>query len=225
MAKGFSNFSNLSDLSDLSGKTVGRLSLYRRILSDLMVRGAKYIYSHELAAAASVTAAQVRRDMMAVGYVGSPTKGYEVAGLVQCIGSLLDGPAAQGVALVGLADLGRAILAYFAGRRPGPTIAAAFDRDPQRVNRVVHGCRCYPMEKLAEVVGERGIRSAILAVPAAEAQPAAEALIRAGIRGLLNFAPTPLRVPTGVYVEHLDMTTSLEKVAFFARQAEPAPDR
>jgi len=202
----------------LSDRTVGRLSLYRRLLNNLAKTGAKFVFSHDLAAAAGATAAQVRRDVMAVGYTGSPTKGYEIAELADSIARFIDGEQPQPVALVGVGNLGRAILAYFTGRRPNLCIVAAFDRDEHRVNRVIHGCRCYPVELLEETVAAKGIRTAIIAVPAGEAQAVADRLVRAGVRGLLNFAPTPLRVPQNVFVQEMDITTSLEKVAFFARQ-------
>ncbi len=202
----------------LSDRTVGRLSLYRRLLNNLAATGAKYVFSHDLATAAGSTAAQVRRDVMAVGYSGSPTKGYDVSELAGSIGRFVDGEQQQPVALVGVGNLGRAILAYFTGRRPNLAIVAAFDRDVHRVNRVIHGCRCHPVEQLEEVIAGQGIRTAIIAVPATEAQAVADRLVRGGVRGILNFAPVPLRVPPSVFVQEMDITTSLEKVAFFARQ-------
>lgn len=202
-----------------SDKTIGRLSLYRRLLGGLEISGVKQLYSHDLANMAGVTAAQVRRDVMAVGYSGSPTKGYDVIELGNSIGAFLDGVGTQGVALVGIGNLGRAILAFFAGRRPNLAIVAAFDRDPAKAGRVVQGCRCFLADDLPRVVKELKITAGIIAVPAPHAQAVADQLVAAGVRGLLNFAPTPLRVPANVYVEDMDMTGSLEKVAFFARQS------
>lgn len=172
---------------------------------------------------AGVTAAQVRRDMMAVGYSGSPTRGYDVRALADSIGDFLDAPEGQGVALVGIGNLGRAIMAYFTGRRPRLSIIAAFDNDPTKIDRVIHGCRCYAFSELPEVVRSNKISIAILSVPSGEAQNVADVLVRAGVTGILNFAPMPVRVPPGVYVEDIDMTMSLEKVAFFARQGRSNP--
>jgi redox-sensing transcriptional repressor len=203
----------------VSDKTIGRLSLYRRLLNGLLADGVSHVFSHQLATMAGGTAAQVRRDMMSVGYSGSPKRGYAVRELINSIGAFLDAPQAEGVALVGVGNLGRAILAYFSGRRPNLAIVAAFDADPYKVNRVIHGCRCFPMQDLPKIVQEMQIRTGIIAVPAAEAQAVAEELIRAGVRGLLNFAPVRLHVPRGVHTEDIDMTMSLEKVAYFARQA------
>jgi redox-sensing transcriptional repressor len=167
---------------------------------------------------AGATAAQVRRDLMAVGYSGSPTHGYDVAQLIESLREFLDAPGGQGVALVGVGNLGKAILAFFTGRRPNLKIAAAFDNDPYKVNRVIHGCRCYSMEHLYDVARTQGIRLAVITVPAQAAQTVADALAKAGVRGILNFAPVRLRVPPHVHVEDIDMTVALEKVAYFARQ-------
>jgi redox-sensing transcriptional repressor len=201
-----------------SERTIGRLSLYRRLLKELQMASMNNVYSHQLANMAGVTAAQVRRDLMAVGYSGSPTRGYDVRELAESIGNFLDAPEGQSVALVGIGNLGRAILTYFGGRRPRLSIVAAFDKDPTKVNRVIHGCRCYSMEEFAAQVAEHGIRAGIITVPASEAQRVADAMVRAGVRGILNFAPAPLRVPGDTYVEDIDMAVSLEKVAYFARQ-------
>ena len=201
----------------VSAKTVGRLSLYRRLLARLQSEGTKNVYSHELATIAGCTAAQLRRDIMAIGYSGNPIHGYDVEQLIESIGRFLDARETIGVALVGVGNLGRAILHYFAGRRPKLAIVAAFDSDPQKAGRVIHDCRCYDVAEMPRIIGEKGIALAIITVPGDQAQRVADILIMAGVRGILNFAPAPLRTPKWVYVEDLDMTTSLEKVAYFAR--------
>jgi redox-sensing transcriptional repressor len=201
----------------ISDRVIGRLGLYRRLLAGLREEGAAYVFSHDLAARASVTAAQVRRDMMVLGYTGNPAKGYEVASLGESISQFLDAPDGQNAALVGIGNLGRALLAFFARRRTKLQIVAAFDRDPEKTNRVMHGYRCYSVEDMALVIGESHIDVGIITVPAGDAQPVAEAMVEAGVRGLLNFAPVKLRMPPGVYVEDIDMTVSLERVAFMAR--------
>jgi len=201
----------------ISDKTVGRLSLYRRTMQKMLAEGREYVYSHEIAHACGVTAAQVRRDLMPTGFSGTPKRGYSIAALLQSIGNLLDDPERQRVALVGIGNLGRAILAYFTGRRPNVSIVAAFDQDPNKVNQVIHGCRSYPMEELGRIIEEKRIEVAIIAVPSSAAQAIADQLVSYGVRGLLNFAPVSLRLPSEVYVEDLDMTISLERVAYFAR--------
>jgi redox-sensing transcriptional repressor len=188
-------------------------------MQKLHVDGREYVYSHEIASACAVTPEQVRRDLMPTGLTGSPTKGYKITALLQSIGGLLGDHEEQRVALVGVGNLGRAILAYLTDRRPNLSVVAAFDQDPDTTNRVIHGCRCYPMEDLPAIVREQAIEIAILAVPASAAQVVADRLIASGVRGLLNFAPVSLRLPRTVYTEDLDMALSLERVAYFARHA------
>jgi len=199
-------------------KTIGRLSLYVRILEELAMGGRSSVYSHELADKAGVTSSQVRRDIMFVGYSGRSNAGYDVEGLLGGIEEFLNAPDPDGVALVGIGNLGRAILAFFRGRRPKLALKAGFDSDPGKVNRVIHGCRCYPVEQLEEVLPRENIKVGVIAVPEEDAQSVADRLIRAGVRGIVNFAPIPLNVKGGVYVEDIDLTMSLEKVAHFARK-------
>jgi len=206
-----------SEATSASARTVGRLSLYRRLLYGLIEAKAENVYSHDLARIAGVTAAQVRRDIMALGHSGSPVHGYNVRDLIDAIGLVLDAEGGQCAALVGVGNLGRAIIAYFASRRPRLGIVAGFDSDPGKVDRVIHGCHCYPVAELGRVVREHGVGVGIVTVPAEQAQQVAELLVAAGVRGLLNFAPVRLTVSPEVYVEDVDITTSLERVAYFAR--------
>lgn len=202
----------------VSERTVERLSLYRRVLLQLRAEGKESILSHELAALVHGKAAQVRRDVMQLGYSGVPNSGYNVRRLIESISDFLDTPRMQGAALVGLGHLGLAILSHFSGRWRQLAIRAAFDTDPAKVDRMHHGCRCYAIQELAPVVREQNIDIGVITVPAEHAQAVAEALCAVGISGILNFAPVQLRLPDTVYVDTVDLTMSLEKVAYFARQ-------
>ena len=202
---------------EISDKTVGRLTLYRRILGDLALEGVEALFSHELAAKAGITAAQVRRDLMTIGYEGSPQRGYDASDLLSSLENFLDEPGGQSAAMIGVGNLGRALLAYFAGRRPHLDFVAAFDVDPEKTNRVIHGCRCYSLDELEEVVRREKISVAILAVPAESARGVAERVGNSGVQGILNFAPVPLEPSPDLYVENIDLTMSLDKVAFFGR--------
>ncbi len=199
-------------------KTIGRLSLYRRLLNRLLGEEVRNVYSHQLASMARVTPAQVRRDIMSIGYSGNPNRGYDILELVESIGQSLDDPDGQRAALAGVGNLGRAILTYFTGRRPKLSIVAAFDSDPRKYDRVIQGCRCFPIDRFPEVVNEMGIDVGVITVPSGEAQKAADMMVRSGIRGILNYAPVRLHVPSNVYVEDIDMTMTFEKVAYFARK-------
>ena len=204
----------------VSRKTVGRLSLYRRLLDNLRASGTTNIYSHQLAHLAGVSATQVRRDFMVIGYSGSPNRGYQVDTCLASIESLLDGASRQDVALVGLGRLGRSLLAHFAGQRPLLRIAAGFDTDRTIIGTSIEGCPVHSVADLEDVVAAKGIRIAILAVPPEMAQAAADALVRAGVRSFVDFTGIPLRVPDEVLVDHMDITSALESAAFFARQEQ-----
>lgn len=201
----------------LTEKQIARLSVYRRLLQDLPANAHPEIHSHDLAAISRNTAAQIRRDLMDIGFTGSSARGYRIEQLIESIGRILDAPDGQTAALCGVGNLGRALLDYFTIWRPQLRIVAAFDTDPDKAGRVIHRCRVWPLSELGEVVRAQGISVGVITVPAVAAQRVAESMLDAGIRGFLNFAPTPLRLPADAYVEEMDITTSMEKVAYFAR--------
>jgi redox-sensing transcriptional repressor len=200
----------------IPSNTIARLSLYRRLLLELAATGAGQVYSHQLAALAVSTSAQVRRDLMTIGFSGSPRRGYSIPDLVAAINAVLARSVETSVALVGVGNLGRALLAYYANRQPWVRFTAAFDRDADKANRVIHGCRVHPMTQLEEVLGREHIRAVVIAVPAQDAQAVADRLVLAGARSFLNFAPVRLHVPTGVFVDNFDMSTALDRVAYYA---------
>ena len=180
----------------VSRKTVSRMSRYRRLLQSLHESGVESIYSHQLARHAVVSAAQVRRDLMVIGYSGSPNRGYDVAACIESIGNFLDGPLQQEVALVGVGNLGHAVLSHFADKSPSVAIVAAFDVDPALTDTLVHGVRCVDVSLMESLVRDLGIQIAVLTVPGQAAQDAAETLVRAGVKSIISFAPTPWLSPT-----------------------------
>lgn len=201
----------------VSERSVRRLSLYRRFLLHAQAGGSRYLFSHDIATATRTSAAQVRRDLMAISGSGSSSRGYHVADLLKSVSDFLDAPAPQHVALIGLGNLGRAVFAYFVGRHPNLRITLTFDIDPAKTGRLINGCPCHNIHELSDLCPDKGIRMAILTVPAAEAQTVTDMLVRGGIRGIVNFAPVTLYVPVGVFVETMDFSISLETAAFFSR--------
>ena len=200
-------------------RTVGRLTLYWRILRDLTVEGQTHIYSHDLASRSRVTAAQVRRDLMVVGYSGTPARGYDVEKLLENIEAFVFPSEEQKAIIAGVGNIGRALLKFFLGRRPTLKIVASLEINPEKFGRMIHGCPCHSVENAEKVIRDQGITVGIIAVPDKEAQYVADVFVHAGIRGILNFARTALRVPSGVYVEDIDLAMSMDRVAFFARQS------
>jgi redox-sensing transcriptional repressor len=205
-------------------RTVGRLTLYWRTLRDHGEESLSHVYSHVLASKAGVTAAQVRRDLMFVGYTGTPAHGYDVRRLKEHIEAFLFPSTEQRVALAGVGNIGRALLKFFSGRRPALRIVASFEKNPDKYDRLVGGCPCHSIDKADSIIRELGITVGIVAVPAEEARFVAQLFVSAGVRGILNFARTPLQVPPDVYVEDIDLAMSMDKVAYFARRSGGGKD-
>jgi redox-sensing transcriptional repressor len=206
-------------LKTVPHRTVGRLTLYWRTLRDLGAEGQMSVYSHFLASKSRVTPAQVRRDLMVLGYSGTPARGYDVQRLREHIEAFLFPETEQKVAIAGVGNIGRALLKFFIGRRPTLRIVASFEANPEKYDRLIQGCPCHSIDKAESVIREMGITVGIIAVPDKEAQFVANAFVAAGIRGILNFARTPLQVPADVYVEDIDLAMTMDKVAYFARQS------
>jgi redox-sensing transcriptional repressor len=202
----------------LPGKTVERLSEYRRNLLGYLKSGNEYIFSHELAALLHITAVQVRRDLMLIGYTSVMKKGYDIRELIKTIGNIIDSEKGQNVAVIGLGNFGKAISHYFRGKRSQLNIVAAFDIDPEKVGTDQWGVTCYSMDEMEEIIKDKKISIAILTVPPEHARSIAEDVINFGVKGILNFTTVPLNMPSNVHLEEYDMITSLEKVAYFVKE-------
>lgn len=204
-------------MKELSIKTIERFCIYRRFLSERANAGFDYIFSHDLAQFANVTPFQVRRDLMNMPQIGNPRKGYTIKSLLAGLTEILDGNGKQKLILVGIGNLGKAILSYFMGSLPNIAIVAAFDTDPEKVGRVYAGCRCYSTQEMAAIIKAEGARLGIITVPGTQAQSTADEMIAAGIEGIVNFAPSPLKVPGRITVEYNDITMSIEKMVCLSR--------
>ncbi len=205
-------------LKQLPHKTVERLSQYRRSLLLILSGEKTHVFSHEIAQMLHITPVQVRRDLMLIGYSGNLRKGYDIKELIDMIGNIIDTEKGQRVAVVGVGNLGKAFISYFKGKRTKLTIVAAFDVNPDKIDRVYDGVTCYNIDRIAEIMKKENITIGIITVPADQAPAIAERLVIAGAKGILNYSPKPLNVSPYVYLEEYDMITSLEKVAFFAKK-------
>ncbi len=205
-------------IKNLPHKTVERLSQYRRALLLILSKEKTHVFSHEIAQMLHITPVQVRRDLMLIGYSGNLRKGYDIKELIDLIGKIIDSERGQRVAVVGLGNLGKAFISYFKGKRSKLSMIAAFDVNPEKINRVFDGVPCYHINQLPEIIKQNNISIGIITVPSEQAPEIAEALVLSGIKGILNYTPKPLNVPAYVYLEEYDMITSLEKVAFFAKK-------
>ena len=194
-------------------KTIERLSEYRRTLLECHAQGIQHIFSHVLAGIHGITAVQ-----------SDTKKGYDVEVLIEFISSILDGKNVVNVGVIGMGNLGQALTKYFNGRRSKLRIVASFDVDPQKAGHRIDGIPCYPMADFEELVQKHDIKIVILSSPTSIASQLVVPIINAGIKGVLNFTSMPLNFPRGIFVENYDITTLLEKVAYFVKEAEENSD-
>ncbi|TFH48448.1 MAG: redox-sensing transcriptional repressor Rex [Bacteroidia bacterium] len=205
-------------MKKLPGKTVERLSEYRRALLGSLAENRSYIFSHEMAALLHITAVQVRRDLMLIGYGSVMRKGYDIRELIKTIGDIIDAQDGLNVAVIGLGNLGRAVTGYFKGKRTKLNVVATFDVDPQKVDKVISGVKCYHIDDLKVLIDDLNISIAVLTVPPDQSRKVASLIVSQGIRGILNFTTVSLNVPDNVHLEEFDMITSIEKVAYFVKE-------
>jgi len=203
---------------EIPRKTVYRLSVYLRCLNRLRENGLQTVSSEALAQAAGVKSTQLRKDLTYLGQVGTRGRGYDAEQLAEMITDRLGTNSLQPVILVGVGNLGSALLSYRGFEEEGFQIIAAFDLAPTagRASKLRIGV--HPMEHLPEVVRLQGVRMAILAVPASAAQSVANQLVAAGISGILNFAPLMLTVPEEVVVNNVNLAIELENLSYFVQQ-------
>ena len=203
----------------LPHKTIERLSQYRRALLLCLENGKSHIFSHEIAKIQHITSVQVRRDLMLIGYSGTLRKGYNIEELIDLIGDIIDSHTGINVTIVGMGNLGRALINYFKGKRHKLSIVAGFDNNPDKIGSKVSGIQCYSIGDMNKVVKENNIQIGIITVPAGFTTEIADKLVNSGIKGILNYTPKPIEVPDDVYLEEYDMITTLEKVAFYVKMA------
>ncbi len=207
----------LETFKQLPHKTIERLSQYRRALLICLDNGKDYIYSHEIARIQHITSVQVRRDLMLIGYSGTLRKGYNIQKLIDLIGEIIDSEKGIKVAIVGIGNLGSALVNYFTGKRYRLAISSCFDNNPDKIGQSIHGVPCYSVSDMQKVIQNENIEIAIITVPVTSAQSVADELVKAGVKGILNYTPKPIVVPDDVYLEEYDMITTLEKVAFYVK--------
>jgi redox-sensing transcriptional repressor len=198
----------------ISDSTVRRLSRYVRALEALEVAGEETVPSRVLASRAGTTAAQVRKDLSSFGSFGKRGTGYAVAPLRLRLSSILGVDRRWPVLLVGAGRVGSALFEYPRFRSRGFDFVAVLDHSSEKVGKEWKGMRVEHVRDMARIIRDRGVRIAILAVPGPVAQEVADDLVAAGVRGILNFAPTKLRMPAGVAVNEVDLVMELETLSF-----------
>jgi redox-sensing transcriptional repressor len=209
-------------LEPVSELTTNRLSVYLRCLNTLDEAGVRTVSSQALAEQFNLNAAQIRKDLAYFGEFGVRGVGYYVRELRAHLRQILGLDKGMRVAIMGAGNLGLALADYPGFRTEGFEIAALFDTQRDKIGRrSKSGIPIQDVRTLRQTVRRQRIRIAVVAVPAAAAQPVVNEVVAAGIKAILNFSPGALKVPADVKVKSVDLTVSLESLSFFLAQGEP----
>lgn len=209
-----SDHSNDDAQANVPKAVVSRLSLYLRELQHLIRDGRDTTSSTQLGSLLGLTDAQVRKDLAYFGQFGYPGVGYRCDELVGEIKKILGTDQQWHVLLVGVGNLGRALLGYKGFGQQGFRIMAAFDTDRSKTGKVFEGVRVYHLDDLPKIAEEQKIRLAIIAVPSEAVQPVVDRVVDAGIGGIMNFAPVTISVPDGVCKVGVDLAIELEQLSY-----------
>jgi redox-sensing transcriptional repressor len=203
---------------------IGRLPLYLRALQQMSERGMKTTSSQELGDYVGISAAQIRKDISQFGEFGKQGTGYSIPFLIEKLREILKVNRMWDIAVVGVGDVGHALARYAGFAERGFRVAMIFDVDPSKIGGRVGEFTIQDAGTLVERVRSANIKLAMIAVPATAAQQVADLLVQAGVRAILNYAPTVLSVPEGVHVQHIDPATHLQRMTFYLDGgAERAP--
>jgi redox-sensing transcriptional repressor len=212
----------------VSEATLKRLPLYHRFLKELLQSGQEAVSCTDIGAELKLDPTQVRKDLEAAGVSGRPRIGYATAAVVDGIEGFLGWKKVSEAFLVGAGSMGSALLGYRKFEECGLKIVAAFDRDPAKIGRKIHGKHVLALNKLADLTERMHVLIGIITVPAAEAQAVADALVAGGVRAIWNFAPVRLSVPKHIILHNEDFYCSLASLsqklaqALEVNPAEPA---
>lgn len=200
---------------EIPRKTIYRLSVYLRCLQRLKANDIRTVSSEALAKVAGVKPTQLRKDLTYFGQFGTRGLGYDVQQLTRMITDLLGTSSLQPVVLVGVGNLGTALLSYRGFQEEGFEVVAAFDADSRRFREKKLPVTVHGMEALPEIIRAQHVKMAIITVPAMAAQEVANTLVQSGITGILNFAPIVLVVPEDVMVSNVNLAIELENLSYF----------
>jgi redox-sensing transcriptional repressor len=203
---------------DIPDATVSRLPIYRRSLVDLVSKGQVTVSSARLAELAGVNAAKVRKDLSYLGTYGVRGVGYDVEYLLGQVGEALGLDVEAPVVIVGMGNLGQALAHYGGFSSRGFPIVALIDASPNKVGQVIEGIAVAHIDALPELVDRLQISVGIISTPAEVAQDVADALVNAGVRSILTFAPTILQVPDSVPLRKVDVATELQILSYYQQR-------
>ncbi|MEP7020090.1 MAG: redox-sensing transcriptional repressor Rex [Pseudonocardiales bacterium] len=194
--------------------TVARLATYLRVLGSLDYGSISTVSSEELATAAGVNSAKLRKDLSFLGSYGIRGVGYDISTLTEEIARTLGLTVHRSVALIGVGNLGQALAGYAGFATRGFRIAALLDADPERIGTTIRGLVVQDIAEIDRIVGELEVAIAVLATPAAVAQEVCDKVVAAGVTSILNFAPVVLNVPPHVDLRKVDLAAELQILSF-----------
>ncbi|OEG00265.1 redox-sensing transcriptional repressor Rex [Vulcanibacillus modesticaldus] len=197
--------------------TAKRLPLYYRYFEKLHLMGKQRVSSAQLSKELLIDPATIRRDFSYLGELGKKGYGYNVSYLLHFLRDFLKQDEVTNVIIIGVGNLGTALLHYNFYKSRNTKIVAAFDTDPNKINKEMDGIPVYGMDSLEEVIKLFRVEVAILTVPVQVAQKITDEAIKAGVRGILNFTPSVLTVPSHVQVHNIDLTTELQTLVYFLK--------
>lgn len=204
--------------------TVNRLPRYLQALVGLTAEGTSVASSEELATAAGVTSAKVRKDLSHLGSYGTRGVGYDVAYLIHQIRRELGLTQDWAIAIAGIGNLGHALANYKGFDARGFRVAALVDVDPSKIGERIGDLEVAHIDRLPELVRELGIAIGVIATPAAAVQDVGDRMVAAGLRSILNFAPAPLAAPPGVSVRSVDLAVELQILAYHEQRKAALAD-
>ncbi|MCQ6557993.1 redox-sensing transcriptional repressor Rex [Paenibacillus mendelii] len=211
-------------MKKISEAVVRRLPVYLQVLNDLHKRDVQTVSSQELGNKLDLNPAQIRKDLAYFGEFGRKGIGYDVSYLIEKIRQILKLDQPLSVGLVGAGNLGRALCNYNTYLKDNMKITAVFDAHPAVVGSQINSLTVQAMDDLKPKVEELNIVIGIITVPAVEAQNVADRFVDAGVKGILNFAPTILRVPDHIRIHYADFTTELLSLAYYLEKKEEEDD-
>jgi redox-sensing transcriptional repressor len=206
-----------NSLLDISPLTLNRLGVYRRALRELERAGVRRISSQELADRFHLSAAQIRKDLAHFGELGIRGVGYEVPKLTRRLSEILGLDRKHRMVVVGMGNLGSALASYLGFNSGAFHVVGGVDNDPEKVGRKIRDFEIRPTEELAAVIRDTGAEVGVLTVPAEAAQENYDLLVKAGVKGVLNFAPVRVEPVPGVPLKQVDLRSQLEELAFYLR--------
>jgi len=206
-----------SGTSEIPSATISRLVIYLRILEDLANNDVREISSEKLAALAQGSAFQIRKDLAYFGTFGTRGAGYTVPTLLRELRRILGLTRQWNVVIVGMGRLGQALADYPNFNHYNYHLSSAVDINPDLVGKVFSGLKVEEMTDLNRIIKENAIDIGFLTVPQKSAQIAADALVQAGIKGILNFSPTIIDVPENIHVETVDFLAGLKRISYYIK--------